>query len=424
MRRLRILFVAMANSVHTARWVGQLAGLGWDVRLFPVQDADLHPELRDVKVYHPFQYPPRDLPPGVELLGAWPLPRALDLGRRLVGKLVPGTRADRATRLANAIRDFRPDIVHSLEIQHAGYLTLAARERLGGRFSTWVVTNWGSDIFVFGRLRGHREKIAAVLAACDYYDCECHRDVALARAFGLRKPCLPVLPNTGGFDLERVRALRQEGPTSARRGIALKGYQTWAGRALTGLRALELSREALGGYRVEIYSADPDVALCAELLAERTGLAVEVLPRSPHAEVLRLHGRARISIGLSIGDAISTSALEAMVMGSFPIQSHTSCLDEWVEDGVSGMLVHPEDPEQVAEAVRRALADDALVDRAAEINARVAAERLDRSAIRAEVIASYERIAARSPSRAESRSLAQGVLATGSARSSTDPTKG
>jgi glycosyltransferase involved in cell wall biosynthesis len=108
--------------------------------------------------------------------------------------------------------------------------------------------------------------------------------------------------------------------------------------------------------------------------------------------MLRLHGRARVSIGMSISDALSTSALEAMVMGSFPIQSNTSCLGELVRDGESGILVHPEDPKAVATALRRAVSDDALVDRAAEINARIAAEQLDQSVVRPRVVEMYERI--------------------------------
>ncbi len=57
-----------------------------------------------------------------------------------------------------------------------------------------------------------------------------------------------------------------------------------------------------------------------------------------HHDILQKHGQARISIGLSIGDAISTSLLEAIVMGSFPIQSWTSCADEWIVDGKTGIL--------------------------------------------------------------------------------------
>ena len=85
---------------------------------------------------------------------------------------------------------------------------------------------------------------------------------------------------------------------------------------------------------------------------------------------------ARIHIGLSISDAISQSLLESMVMGAFPIQSCTACANEWIEDGKSGLIVPPEDPHIVAQAIRRAVQDDALVDQAAQINAETARARL------------------------------------------------
>jgi glycosyltransferase involved in cell wall biosynthesis len=143
-----------------------------------------------------------------------------------------------------------------------------------------------------------------------------------------------------------------------------------------------------------VYLADEDVKIAAELVSQTTGIPIEVIPYCPHEDMLRLFGRARVSIGLSISDAISTTLLEAMVMGSFPIQSCTSCADEWIVDGESGLIVPPEDPEPIAAAIRRAVSDDALVDRAAELNSKIAQERLDQAIIRPQVIAMYERIAA------------------------------
>ena len=51
---MRVLFVAMANSIHTARWVDQLAGQGWDLHLFPSTDSwiEVHPELGNVTLHH------------------------------------------------------------------------------------------------------------------------------------------------------------------------------------------------------------------------------------------------------------------------------------------------------------------------------------------------------------------------------------
>jgi glycosyltransferase involved in cell wall biosynthesis len=258
------------------------------------------------------------------------------------------------------------------------------------------VTNWGSDIYLFGRLREHEGKVREILAACDYYHCECRRDVELARSLGLRGEPLPVCPISGGFDVKGMRALAEPGPPSAKRVIALKGFQTWAGRALVGLRAIEMCADALAGYTVKIYGATADVMIAGELLMAKTGIPLELNDMTMgRSAVLRVHGSARVSIGLSISDAISTSLLEAMIMGSFPIQSDTSCAGEWVRDGESGLIVPAEDPGRVAEAIRRAVADDGLVDRAAAANLKVARERLDASVIRPKVVAMYETMLAR-----------------------------
>ena len=384
---MRILFVAMPESVHTARWISQLTDQRYDLHLFPSKNAGVHPELNGVTLH---------------LAGIGPrrIARVAYVILRLSGleqhsRLRPVLALfDRSFWLAQVIRTIKPDIIHSLEIQHAGYLTLAAREQLGGKFPTWIVTNWGSDIYLFGRLAEHVDKIKAVLAACDYYSCECQRDVQLAREMGLRGEVLPVFPNTGGFDLARLTQFRQPGPTSSRRLILLKGYQHWAGRALVGLRAIELCASELCGYRVAIYLASPEVKIAAELASQSTGIPIDLSPRCSHDDMLRLYGCARIYIGLSISDAISTSLLEAIVMGAFPIQSCTSCADEWIVDGETGLLVPPEDPEPIAAAIRRAISDDALVNRAAELNARLAVERLDQSVIQPQVVAMYEKIAA------------------------------
>lgn len=394
MSAVRILLVAMSNSIHTARWISQISGQGWDVHLFPSVDfwVDVHPELRDVTVYHSGYRRQRSSQDGVVFRGVSLYHRLSDLYRRRVAKREEPDY--RALQLAKLLGRLRPDIVHSLEIQHAGYLTFEARKLSRGPFPPWIVTNWGSDIYLFGRLPEHAPRIREVLSSCDYYSCECLRDVSLAKSFGLAGKVLPVFPNTGGFDLELASGLRPPGPVSARRTILLKGYQHWAGRALVGLRALARCADLLSGYEVVLYSATPDVAVAAELFRQDSGVPVRILPKdSPHREILRHHGQARVSIGVSISDAISTSLLEAIVMGAFPIQSSTACADEWIEDGVTGLLVPPDDPEAVEAAIRRALTDDDLVNRAAEINLRTAAERLDRRTIAPKVAGIYRTVA-------------------------------
>jgi hypothetical protein len=399
---MRILFVGLPDSIHIAHWLNQLSGRGWDIHLFPATSVErfgLKAELRNTTVHNVLDGKRNGWHPSIRVeddfwpfLGrSWPLWRGSNRARSLMRRWV-ATWNNLSWALTRTIRRLQPDIVHSLGIQISGYLTLEAKNHLECRFPPWVVSNWGSDIYLFGRLSEHREMIKAVLSACDYYLCECRRDIELGHAFGFRGEVLPLLPAAGGFDIEQIRQLKQPGPTSARRLIMLKGYQHWSGRALVGLRAIELCADLIKGYRVAIYVASSEVKIAAELLTHATGIPIDIVPPSSHEEILRLHGRARVSIGLGISDAISTSLLEAMTMGSFPIQSNTSCANEWVQCGETAILVPPEDPNAVAKALRRALSDDALVDRAAEINAGVTAERIDRSVVQPQVIAMYEKI--------------------------------
>lgn len=428
---MKILFVAMSQSIHTARWVNQITDQVWDLNIFPSWELTIHPQLANLTAWG-FKTKPENVPASVNLILEQPKDQNNILHKivtnRLATRIIRSTKLrkfgfgklfewlernwkhqftlpdyvseeERAEALALVIKTLKPDIIHSLEIQHAGYLTLAAKKIFGDGFPTWIVTNWGADIHHFGEFPDHAEKIRATLEACDYYGCECQRDVKLAQDFGFKGEVLPVITNTGGFDFEYVRQFRQPGKISQRKIIALKGYQGWVYRALIGLQAIEMCADVIlqNGYKVVIYLASAGVPEAAEQLQKRTGIPIEFRSYTSHENMLKLHGQARVSMGLSMSDAISTSFLEASVMGSFPIQSCTSCADEWAVSGQSAFLVAPEDPSDVANALRQALTDDDLVDRAAEINGRKLMERLDYRKVRETVIASYEKIYNKEP---------------------------
>jgi glycosyltransferase involved in cell wall biosynthesis len=388
----RILFVAIPE-IHTVRWLRQISDQNWDIHLFPAMDSGtVHAEMENIVVHYSF-YRRRSHKQGiVKAMGIPLVSNALTvLMIELVKKFVPDYRDFQLKWLIGRIK---PDIVHSLEFQHAGYLVLTAKQNCRDRFPIWIATNWGSDIYLFGRLHEHKWRIEQILSLCDYYSCECCRDVLLAISFGAKEEnILPVFPNTGGFDLQKVAALRQAGATSERRLIMLKGYWGWAYRSLVGLRALERCADILEGYTVVIYLGfNWEIRIAAELFTLNTGIPVTFLPLVSHEEILSYHGRARISIGINISDAISTSFLEALVMGSFPIQTHTSCANEWIEDGRTGILVPPEDPEIIEKAIRRALADDVLVDRAADENWVTAVNRLDERKLKLKTLEFYRQV--------------------------------
>jgi glycosyltransferase involved in cell wall biosynthesis len=203
---------------------------------------------------------------------------------------------------------------------------------------------------------------------------------------------LDVLPIGGGFDLKSLLPLREPGPASRRRLIMVNGSQSSFDRGLVAIRALHLAAPALRDYEIAIYAVHEDVAKAAELLAFETKLAITLVPNLSFEDLMRLHGRSRVGLALNLGEGIGESAIESMVMGAFPIQSNAGCLNEWIKDGYTGLLVHPEDPDWVAAALQQAVRDDQLVDTAVATNDKSLELWFDAAILTMKIRRMYERI--------------------------------
>jgi hypothetical protein len=423
--RRKILFVCMQNSPHACRWINSLAGRGWDLHVFPIDSQPVLPSLRGVTVHPPYllvrqdqlshalRTPPRrwwaDLadaqaaahPQRLPHEPIFPLPvphkvaSALQRVRVRTGESEATSQFLYGPRsLARLIRRLKPDLIHSMEFQHCGYNVLRARECLGGRgLPPWLATNWGSDIYHFRQFADHRAQITRLLHQIDFYSCECERDIGIARELGMTAKVLPVMPNSGGFELASTERQRSLVPPSRRHLIMVKGYQHFAGRVLTALAALEHCADIVQGFDVVIFSSSSEaIERAAQLRASTPIKSITVLPFATHDQMLRMFAMARVYLGVSVSDAISTSALEAMAMGAFPIQTDTSCCNEWFEHGRGGYLIPPDDVDIIAERVRSALTDDHLVDQAAAINWQVISTRLDEREMQRRVWAFYDEI--------------------------------
>jgi glycosyltransferase involved in cell wall biosynthesis len=120
------------------------------------------------------------------------------------------------------------------------------------------------------------------------------------------------------------------------------------------------------------------------------------MSRSPYQVILESFGQARIAIGISKTDGAPISMLEAMTMGAFPIQSDTESTAEWLTHETNGLLVDPDDVAAIEQAIRRALADDTLVDNAAEFNLDLVSQKMDTTVVKPKVVEMYKSIVKRS----------------------------
>ena len=372
---MRILHLGLPNSIHLARWIETLAGCGWDQHVLAVNAMAPCDEMRGLTVHYL-----GDSAPALTEAGGDAPRLALHPSETMV----------------EVIRSLAPDVLHAHGIQLAGYPLLDAHTADPGTLPPVVVSCWGSDIFHFGAERDHARKIRAVLEMADCYVADSRRDLRLARGFGLRGEGVVVGSVAGGFDLPRLATLRQPGPISARRTIMIKGRNVWVYRGLVAMEALERNVDLLQGYRVVVYADhERQMRQAVERLAQTPGVEAELLSHVPYDEILRAHGQARLSISLSVSDGTNLSFLEAIAMGSFPIQSDRSATIEWARHGESALFVGAEDVDAVAAAIRRALTDDALVDHAAELNAHTVQARLAMPEMRAQLTTLYEHVALR-----------------------------
>jgi glycosyltransferase involved in cell wall biosynthesis len=86
-----------------------------------------------------------------------------------------------------------------------------------------------------------------------------------------------------------------------------------------------------------------------------------------------LFRRSRVYVGASRSDGISTSFLEALNYGCYPIQTNTSCAGDWIELGADASIVS-QNISEIEGNLIMALKNDELVDRAQIKNLAVAKE--------------------------------------------------
>ncbi|MFY0671411.1 MAG: glycosyltransferase family 4 protein [Aquiluna sp.] len=333
----RVIAVGMFDSVHFARWLEQFQHQRIEFLLFPSSPhRRLHPKLSALLT--------AELPATYSLVR---FTRFAGLPLWVLDKIL--NNALRGWLLRVTAWRFKPQFVHALEIQNAGYVSMAALEKSKPTDLKLIVTNYGSDIFWFRKFPSHLAKIERLLAITDQYASECERDVRLARELQFEGQVMSVRPNAGGFSNEILRKTLR--PITHRPVIAIKGYNGWAGRAHLAIEALKVLKHRLLDYEIIFFSSNTSTVTRARRCAKETGLKITAYAKGAlsHSEMLNLFGRSTLYLGLSVSDGISTSMLEAMAMGAIPVQTATACCDEWFDE--TGVKVQDLSVAAVADAI-------------------------------------------------------------------------
>ena len=389
---MKILFVAFTFSIHSARWISQLKETGWDIHFFSSMPFhQLHKDISGITFHENFY---NNIYPDVK--GVFYSSPALHIFsfiqnriiKKFIRKMAGIMHIEKPApeKLAGVIKKIKPDIIHSMETQHGGYLTAEARKKIKNGFPLWIHSNWGIDLHFFGQLQEHVLPIIQTLSGVDILLVEGRRDAELAAKFGFKNKVYTFPSVGGGFRIPSAPLL----PVIDRKTILIKGTQDTVRRGLVAIRAVEQCVDLLAAYEIILYSANEATKEEAKLFYQRTGKEIKVIDAVSQDEMLEMNGRARINLCVNASDGLPNAMIEAMLMGAFPIQSDTSLADEWIIDKKNGMIVPAEDVESIGQALRNALTNDELIAGAAPYNRALVADKLEYNKVRAEVIEMYK----------------------------------
>ena len=375
---IKILIVAMADSVHTARWIRQFDSDEIEFVLFPsTPHRRIHGLIGEHKTVKP--------------ISSLRISRFMTIGALPLGVLdLLFKNFFRSKLLAREIKTFQPDIVHIMETQHSGYLAYKALKKSQTN-SRIILSIWGSDLFWFQKFKRHKKKLTRLLSLVHLLITECHRDEELARKFGFMGQCLHGVPASGGFDHKDFSKFLPDNPPSKRRTISIKGYSGFVGLGPTAIRGLKSISSYVKNYEIVIYSASPYSKLVARRVKLATGLEIKVYLKHSLTPIQMqdLFLRSRVVLGMSKSDGLPATIKEAMFTGAFPVQTGTSCTSEWLKNGISTLLISPTSTLDFEEAMQRAIEDNELVDTAAQINSKIAKTRMDRVVVRRKALSAY-----------------------------------
>jgi glycosyltransferase involved in cell wall biosynthesis len=323
----------MLDSIHIANWLDRIQHLDAEIILFPSRRyRKINSKLSSLAQRKPESIkisnilPNRILSPYFEFLFE-------KVFNSLTG------RSFRAIWLKNILRIHNPKFIHAIEIQSAGYLLLDAHMRKES-LRNIIITNWGSDIFYYQGIEEDYLKIRKVLELADYYSAECLRDYKLAEKFGFKGTNLPLIPNSASFDQGEIEETLE--PKAREKRILVKCYGGNFGLPNETVEAISCFLEKHEDYCAHLYSVTPDIINIVENLRTQfpNRITFSTVKRPISNKNIRiLFKSSRIYLGMSKSDGLSTSFLEALALGAYPIQTGTSCANEWVNLGANASII-------------------------------------------------------------------------------------
>lgn len=397
----KVLFIGSGISSHTHSWISLLDKADLNVRLFALPDG-VPPKDWPIKTYITFYIHEklnsrtrhRFLPMG--LLG-----RILFMWNTIAKKLQLPMPYGVDKSLADVIRNWKPDIIHTLGIfdNQGGLFYWDVRRKFHlEKIGKWVVqTRGGSDM----TLRRHDPEIIPilrdVLSKCDQIISDNRANIQYAQELGIptsKFAGIVPIPGTGGVDVDELSKGRTKPSQRERIIVWTKAYDCPWSVALPVFEAIQMAWEQIRPCTIHMFVMITDgTKMWYKALPAEIRQNCPVYDRVPRKDLLALMSRARVLLAPSLVDGVPNSLYEAMATGTFPIVSPLDTIVPVVENEQNVLFARNLYPQEIADALVRAMNDDGLVDQAAQNNLRLVRQIADRASIGPKVVDFYQKLA-------------------------------
>ncbi|MBU1701513.1 MAG: glycosyltransferase family 4 protein [Candidatus Eisenbacteria bacterium] len=143
------------------------------------------------------------------------------------------------------------------------------------------------------------------------------------------------------------------------------------------IRAMSFLKDTRPRLRLDLAGGGADGPRLWELARSLGVDNVNFLGSISHAEIPRILSKGSIYVSLIDHDGVSASLLEAMSVGLYPVVGDSDAARVWIREGWNGSLVGGDDPESIAQMIRKLAADISFRREVVERNWGLAEERAD-----------------------------------------------
>ena len=332
--KLRLCYISNPNSTHTRRWVSWFARRGHMVCL-----------LADVPLQEP-----------------WPEVLVIDLSKIFYAPIIRFPFW--SIWLRQFLHRWQPHILHAHRVNSAGWLAAASG------FHPYVVTPWGSDVFI----QPQHSMLARMLARFTLSNADlittnsqaiseqviklgARKDVLSMIQFGVE---LDVFNPTPSHNFENIE-LRKRLSLSENARLVLSA------RAIRPIYNIDSILQAIplvhqrfpeAVFVFTDYNTDPIYKKRLDVMSRELGLEATIRwfpPTKSRYEMAELYRMSELVVSVPISDGTPVSILEAMACGKPVICTDLPSLREFITSGENGWLVPVGQTAPLAEAIMRLL---------------------------------------------------------------------